>query len=195
MTSGSNIRLIGTNVNAGQHIAIDAAGDLLVSAAIDQSFTQYTSTRKGSVTQSSKNIGSNTQEAVASNLNANGSMSINSGGNVAVVGSNLIATDTLTIGNQTIAKDDSGQTLQNESGQFVNENGEQVGNVTVTTQELTNEEWHEESSGLRGIFKDIAGGLTLIAGAVGIDAEIEVGRSTSEQNTEGYAAVLNRSSN
>ncbi|MFY0639798.1 MAG: hemagglutinin repeat-containing protein [Bermanella sp.] len=190
LSSGNDISLIGSDVNAGQHIGIDAAGDLLVSAAVNESFNQYTKVKKGSLTQSSQNKGSNTQEAVASNLNANGSMSINSGGNVAVVGSNLSATDTLTIGNSTIAKDSNGQVLKNDNGQFVNEQGEQVGNVSVTTQELTNETWNEKSSGLRGVLKDIAGGISLMVGTmtaaagIPVDAEIEVGRSSVDRTHE-----------
>jgi filamentous hemagglutinin len=184
IASGADVVLHGTDVSAGEHVAIDAAGDLLVTAAIDNFYEHYTKTKKGSISQSAKNVGSKTKEAVATNLTAGGSMSINSGGNVAVVGSNLTAKDTLTIGNSIIAKDESGNTLQNENGQFVNESGEQVGNVTLTTQELTNEEWHEESSGLRGVFKDIAGGLSFVAGSFGIDAEIEVGRSTETRTKE-----------
>lgn len=188
MSSGNDISIIGSDVNAGQHIGIDAAGDLLVAAAVNQSFDQYTKTKKGSLTVSSKNIGSKTQEAVASNLNAGGSMSINSGGNVSVVGSNLAATDTLTIGNQIIAKNEDGQTLQNEQGQYVNEQGEQVGNVTVTTQELTNESWSESSSGLRGPAKDLVKGISVLTGTMtstmGLDMEIEVGRSTTDRSTQ-----------
>lgn len=188
MSSGNDISIIGSDVNAGQHIGIDAAGDLLVAAAVNQSFDQYTKTKKGSLTVSSKNIGSKTQEAVASNLNAGGSMSINSGGNVSVVGSNLAATDRLTIGNQIIAKNEDGQTLQNEQGQYVNEQGEQVGNVTVTTQELTNESWSESSSGLRGPAKDLVKGISVLTGTMtstmGLDMEIEVGRSTTDRSTQ-----------
>ncbi|EAT13800.1 filamentous hemagglutinin N-terminal domain-containing protein [Bermanella marisrubri] len=188
--SGGNTALVGSTIEAGENVNLDATGDLLVSAAVNDSFNQYTKTKKGSFTQSSQNKGAKTQEAIASSISAGTNLNINTAGNVTVKGSDLSAQETMTIGDDVIAQSQDGSAQLSPDGQFVNQEGEQVGNVTVTTQELKNESWNEKSSGFSGILKDIASGVSLMVSSVAatagipVDAEIEVGSSSSERSQQ-----------
>ncbi|MFT2098818.1 hemagglutinin repeat-containing protein [Marinomonas sp. 2405UD66-6] len=115
-----------------------------------------------------------TQTAVGSGFVANGDISIQSGENITLEDAELSAGDTLALaagGNDAVA------VTQNAQGNYVNADGEVVGNITLGTQELHNSEWSESSSGFRGVLKDVVKSFAIVAASVGVEGEIKVGES------------------
>ncbi|MBD5772104.1 hemagglutinin repeat-containing protein [Marinomonas sp. SM2066] len=74
-----------------------------------------------------------TQTAVGSGLVANGNVSVQSGENITLEGAELSSGETLSLG---AGNDGATAVTQNENGDYVNESGDVVGNITLATQEL-----------------------------------------------------------
>ncbi|WP_231908912.1 hemagglutinin repeat-containing protein [Marinomonas sp. TW1] len=172
IASGVDILLEGSKANAEGDISVQAAGDIELLSAVDQSSQRYQKQKKGTFKVKAKDKGSIKQTAVTSDLVGGGNISLDSGSNITLEGATLAANDTLSIGTDAVT--------QNANGQYVNDKGELAGNVTVTTQALESSEWSESSSSFRGVFKDLAKGLAVVAsvGTAGlVHGEIKVGES------------------
>ncbi|WP_220032601.1 hemagglutinin repeat-containing protein [Marinomonas alcarazii] len=176
MVSGSDILLSGTKASAAGNIGLQAVGGIQLLSAVDQTSSQYQEQKKGSFKVKAKDQGSIKQTAVTSEL-AGANISLTSGSSIALQGATLSANNTLSMGAatgtlQAVTKD--------TDGNYINDKGEQVGNVTVGTQALQSSEWSKSSSGFRGIFKDLAKGLAVVA-AVGtgglVHGDIKVGEA------------------
>ncbi|WP_223449907.1 MULTISPECIES: hemagglutinin repeat-containing protein [unclassified Pseudomonas] len=109
--AGQDLTLVASNVKATQNVALDAAGDINVLSAKDESASFYSKKSKGSFGRSkskqsesydSTNIASVVEAGQNLTLNttrkADGSMSINGGRDVTVIGSQLKAGEDLMIG-------------------------------------------------------------------------------------------------
>jgi filamentous hemagglutinin len=196
ITSGANILLSGTKATANGNIDLDAKGDIQLLSAVDQTSSRYQEQKKGSFKVKAKDQGSIKQTAVTSELFANGTsgqgnIALKSGNNINLEGATLAANDTLSMGagsetQQAVTKD--------ANGHYVNAEGTLAGNVTVGTQALQSSEWNESSSGYRGILKDVARSVSVVASNMGMDGEIKVGESratrteTLKQQTSTLAA-------
>ncbi|GAB3476828.1 hypothetical protein GCM10027340_04060 [Marinomonas epiphytica] len=182
ITSGADIILSGSKATAAGGIDLQAQGDIQLLSAVDQSSSRYQEQKKGTFKVKAKDQGSITQTAVTSDLVANGTsgdgdIALASGNNITLEGATLAANDTLSMG----AGSDSLQAVtQNADGNYVSANGAQVGNVIVGSKALQSSEWSESSSGFRGIFKDLAKGLAVVA-AIGtgglVHGDIKVGEA------------------
>jgi filamentous hemagglutinin len=165
MVSGADILLSGTKAKAAGSIGLQAVGDIQLLSAVDQTSSRYQEQKKGTFKVKAKDQGSIKQTAVTSDLIANGTsgegnIALTSGRNITLEGATLAANDTLSMG----AGSGSLQAVtQNADGNYVSANGAQVGNVTVGSKALQSSEWSESSSGFRGIFKDLAKGLAVVA--------------------------------
>ena len=196
ITSGANILLSGTKATANGNIDLDAKGDIQLLSAVDQMSSRYQEQKKGTFKVKAKDQGSIKQTAVTSELFANGTsgqgnIALKSGNNINLEGATLAANDTLSMGagsetQQAVTKD--------ANGHYVNAEGTLAGNVTVGTQALQNSEWNESSSGYRGILKDVARSVSVVASSMGVKGEIKVGEShatrtdTLKQQTSTLAA-------
>ncbi|AWY00620.1 hypothetical protein A8139_11960 [Marinomonas primoryensis] len=194
ITSGANILLSGTKATANGNIDLEAEGDIQLLSAVDQTSSRYQEQKKGTFKVKAKDQGSIKQTAVTSELIANGTsgdgnIALTSGRNITLEGATLAANDTLSMG----ASTDTQETVsQDANGNYVNALGEQVGNVTVGTQALQSSEWNESSSGYRGILKDVARSVSVVASNMGMDGEIKVGesRATRTETLKQQASTL-----
>ncbi|PBQ18868.1 filamentous hemagglutinin, partial [Pseudomonas congelans] len=111
LQAGQNLDVIASRINAGSNIALDAAQDLTIASAQDESSYFYAKKSKGSFGRSSsKQQESYDSTNVASVINAgqdltinaskaaDGSVSINGGHDVSVIGSRLSAGNDLILG-------------------------------------------------------------------------------------------------
>nr|WP_249721845.1 hemagglutinin repeat-containing protein [Pseudomonas syringae] len=111
LQAGQNLDIIASRINAGSNIALDAAHDLTIASAQDESSYFYAKKSKGSFGRSSsKQQESYESNNVASVINAgqdltinttkaaDGSISINGGHDVSVIGSRLSAGNDLVLG-------------------------------------------------------------------------------------------------
>ncbi|WP_241490108.1 hemagglutinin repeat-containing protein, partial [Pseudomonas syringae] len=111
LQAGQNLDIIASRINAGSNIALDAAHDLTIASAQDESSYFYAKKSKGSFGRSSsKQQESYDSSNVASVINAgqdltinttkaaDGSVSINGGHDVSVIGSRLSAGNDLVLG-------------------------------------------------------------------------------------------------
>lgn len=200
----NDIYLEGSTIDVEGTADVDAGGNFTMVAGISQESESMSKSTKGVATQSAQQKGYVKQTAVKSGITSGGDMTIEAGGDITLVGSDLSVGQTqsddgnvvglgeceitgkcadrpvLTIGRDTIARDENGQILKDENGNFITTEGG-TANVTFTTQELRNEEWNEKSSGLSGAFGKLANGLMAVAGVFGIKTEIEIGKSTTER--------------
>jgi filamentous hemagglutinin len=196
ITSGANILLSGTKATANGNIDLDAKGDIQLLSAVDQTSSRYQEQKKGSFKVKTKDQGSIKQTAVTSELFANGTsgqgnITLKSGNNINLEGATLAANDTLFMGAGTETQE---VVTKDANGHYVNAEGTLAGNVTVGTQALQSSEWNESSSGYRGILKDFAKSVSVVASNMGMDGEIKVGEShatrtdTLKQQTSTLAA-------
>ena len=111
LQAGQNLDIIASRINAGSNIALDAAHDLTIASAQDESSYFYAKKSKGSFGRSSsKQQESYESNNVASVINAgqdltinttkaaDGSVSINGGHDVSIIGSRLSAGNDLVLG-------------------------------------------------------------------------------------------------
>ncbi|MBI6799355.1 hemagglutinin repeat-containing protein, partial [Pseudomonas syringae] len=111
LQAGQNLDIIASRINAGSNIALDAAQDLTIASAQDESSYFYAKKSKGSFGRSSsKQQESYDSSNVASVINAgqdltinttkaaDGSVSINGGHDVSIIGSRLSAGNDLVLG-------------------------------------------------------------------------------------------------
>ncbi|WP_259640335.1 hemagglutinin repeat-containing protein [Pseudomonas syringae] len=111
LQAGQNLDIIASRINAGSNVALDAAQDLTIASAQDESSYFYAKKSKGSFGRSSsKQQESYDSSNVASVINAgqdltinttkaaDGSVSINGGHDVSVIGSRLSAGNDLILG-------------------------------------------------------------------------------------------------
>ncbi len=196
ITSGANILLSGTKATANGNIDLEAEGDIQLLSAVDQTSSRYQEQKKGSFKVKAKDQGTIKQIAVTSELFANGTsgqgnITLKSGNNINLEGATLAANDTLFMGAGTESQE---AVTKDANGHYVNAEGTLAGNVTVGTQALQSSEWNESSSGFRGILKDLARGVSVVASSMGIKGEIKVGEShatrtdTLQQQTSTLAA-------
>ncbi|WP_392383827.1 hemagglutinin repeat-containing protein [Marinomonas primoryensis] len=165
-------------------------------SAVDQTSSRYQEQKKGSFKVKAKDQGSIKQIAVTSELFANGTsgqgnITLKSGNNINLEGATLVANDTLFMG---AGSETQEAVTKDANGHYVNADGTLAGNITVGTQALQSSEWNESSSGFRGILKDLARGVSVVASNMGMDGEIKVGESratrteTLKQQTSTLAA-------
>jgi filamentous hemagglutinin len=196
ITSGANILLSGTKATANGSIGLQAVGDIQLLSAVDQTSSRYQEQKKGSFKVKTKDQGSIKQTAVTSELFANGTsgqgnIALKSGNNINLEGATLAANDTLSMG---AGSETQEAVTKDANGHYVNAEGTLAGNVTVGTQALQSSEWNESSSGYRGILKDVARSVSVVASNMGMDGEIKVGESratrteTLKQQTSTLAA-------
>jgi len=184
ISSGSDLLLSASNVKAGGDVSLQAKGSIDLLSAVDQNASRTQRQSKGIFKVSASDRGFNTQTAVESSVTGDGNVSLDSGQNIILQGATLAAQDTLSMGTQAVTKD--------ANGDYVNLDGDKVGNVNITTQALQNKSWDKSSSGFRGIFKDIAKGLVVAASTIGASATINIGHAdaTNTQTTTQQASNL-----
>jgi len=193
-SSGNDLILYGSTANAEGSIDAKAGGDVQLLAAVDQASESYYSKKKSTFKVKIKSSGSVTQTAVASGFTSNnGDVSVEADGNITTEGATLASTNgTLSLG--TGGAGAQAATLD-ENGNYVNENGDAIGNITLGTKELHNSSWSESSSSLRGGLDKMMTGITALAAyATGgmslfIPYEIEVGKSDSTRTESTIHAV------
>ena len=200
ITTGNDLTLYGSTAQAEGSIDVDAGGDIQLLAAVNQESESYQSEKKGTFKVKTKSSGSVEQTAVVSGFTSNnGDLSVEADGNISTEGATLASTNgTLSLGAGGAGAEAA--TLD-ENGNYVNENGDAIGNITLGTKELHNSSWSESSSSLRGGLNKMMTGLTALAAyATGgmslfIPYEIEVGRSDSTRTDSTIHAVTTVNTN
>ncbi|TBR43814.1 filamentous hemagglutinin N-terminal domain-containing protein [Marinomonas agarivorans] len=188
IVSGSDVTLYGsTATTTDGDIDVEAEGDVNLLAAVDQTSSRYQYEKKGSFRVKNKDQGSVKQTAVESALVAGsqngkgGDITVKADDSILLEGATLDSSETLALS----TKGNSASVVsKNSDGDFVTESGEQVGNVTVSTQELHNQEWNQSSSGYRGIAKDLMKGIAAVASVVSDDVEIKIGEAHETRREE-----------
>ncbi|WP_157203893.1 hemagglutinin repeat-containing protein [Marinomonas sp. SBI8L] len=201
LNSGGNITIqsfddvlfAASNANAGGDVTVSAAGNIDLLSEVDQTSYQQASSTKRSFSQSTRNSGFVDQSAASSSINALGNIQLNSGNNVLLEGADLLAGNQLSIGGQAIAQTATGDLIEDSLGNLLTQDGTKANDVTITTQALEDKSWNKKSSGLRGAFADLAKGVAVIAGNMGIKTEIEIGSGTSSstQTTTQRGSTIN----
>ncbi len=178
------IKLVGATVKAKDKIKIKAK-DVLISAGISDSSSDKQTQEDGLIKSKSERQGRYQQTAVASLLEGTGGIEIDStGGNVAILGSELKSANDIKFGSAAIKKGKDGKALLDKNGQYITEDGQGIKNLTIGTVELQDKTWHEKSEGYKGIFKQIAKATSIGLGVMGIKNQIKLSESERESTTK-----------
>jgi Extended Signal Peptide of Type V secretion system/Hemagglutinin repeat len=106
-------------------------------------------------------------------------------GDMQVVGAQLQATDTLSLGAVKVKRDASGNPVKDANGQYVADDGAAVQNLRVSGLELANKSWSEDTSGYKGPIKDLMKGVAQVASNLtqqDIQIELSSGSKSSTEN-------------
>lgn len=178
LSSGQNLLAYGSTVQAGGNVTIDAAENIKLIAAVDQENYAYQEKKENAVKYSNESHGYQQQNAISSSVNSGGDLSLNTAGNIHLLGSELQAEGDMIIG---------GNILTKASQATVTTTGSGAENVIVDTIELTNEQWHEKSKGFKGPVKELIKaasiGFAMMMGGV-IDAPAMEVASSQELRTQ-----------
>ena len=177
ITSGNDLILNGSTAKADGSIEVDAIGNVELLAVVDESTESSNYQKKSSYKFKNKSEGSIEQSSVGSGLIANEDLTVQSGESITLEASTLSSNDTLSLATNGSAS--NSPVTQDENGNYVTADGVVTGDITVTTQALTNTSWDESSSGYRGVFKELATLAAVTAGSLGIKSEIKISESDS----------------
>ncbi|UZE96642.1 hemagglutinin repeat-containing protein [Alkalimarinus alittae] len=144
LSSGQNLLAYGSTVQAVGNVTIDAAENIKLIAAVDQENYAYQEKKENAVKYSNESHGYQQQNAISSSINSGGDLTVNTVGNIHLLGSELQAEGDMIIG---------GSALTKASQASIATTGAE--NVIVDTIELTNEQWHEKSKGFKGPVKEL----------------------------------------
>ena len=115
-----------------------------------------------------------TQTAIESGLVANGNVTVQSDESINLEGATLSSGEILAL---SATGEEAQNVTLNEDGNYVNADGELVGNITLGTQELHSSSWDESSSSYRGIAKELVKFTTFVAASTFMKVEVEIGKS------------------
>ncbi|MBD5772106.1 hemagglutinin repeat-containing protein [Marinomonas colpomeniae] len=128
---------------------------------------------------------------------------VSTGGNVSVTADDNITLEGATLSSSEILSlaaggNDAEAVTQNSAGDYINADGEEVGDINITTQALTNTSYSESSSGFRGILKDMVKGFSVLASTLTlgvVHGDIAVGESESVRSEYTTQQASNLQSN
>ena len=192
LTAANEIKLKGSNINADGNVDAYAENGITIEAGISQQTDTKLREDSNAARNATTDKGAITQTAVAAGISSGGSLTLDTNGDVNLLGSNLNSTGDMVIGDFDVLLDDNGNPVVNDHGQFVAADGSTVGNVNIGTVELVDESWSVRESSLKGPLQDLATGLavvssltgtsTLLKGA-GIDTDLTVATSEETRTT------------
>ena len=174
LNARNDMTLVGADVSAGGNATLNAENNILITAGINQDSYSKEKSGSGVATTSAQQKGHVKQEAVGSTINSGGNLQINSnGGDVAILASQISADNNITLGDTNLLRDENGAPVLDDNGQFISADGSSIGNLTVGTVELKDEEWNVKQSGLKGPLKNLASAAMFVAGSMGVTSQLE----------------------
>ncbi|MCB2424837.1 hemagglutinin repeat-containing protein [Thalassolituus alkanivorans] len=192
LNARNDMTLVGADVSAGGNATLNAENNILITAGINQDSYSKEKSGSGVATTSAQQKGHVKQEAVGSTIRAGGgagqgcanaesagctgsaNLQINSnGGDVAILASSVAAENNITLGDTNLLRDENGAPVLDDNGQFISADGSSIGNLTVGTVELKDEEWNVKQSGLKGPLKNLASAAMFVAGSMGVTSQLE----------------------
>ncbi|MBE0483843.1 MAG: hemagglutinin repeat-containing protein [Bacterioplanes sp.] len=85
----------------------------------------------------------------------------------------VFAENNITLGATNLLRDENGAPVLDDSGQYVTADGSSIGNLTIGTVALRDEEWDVKSTSLRGPLKELATAVMFVAGSMGVTSQLE----------------------
>ena len=184
-TQQGDITATHLKAQAGENIQIHAQqGNVTLNSAIDESSHSSTSEKKNFATYNNRQTGYINQEVAQTQLTAGKNVDINAGKNIELQANDVKAGQSIYVGN-TLMQRQADDTLKAADGLLMPEN------VKLSTVETHDQQWDEQQSGYRGVFKELvkvaevglAGVKSLFPG-VNVDTKLTVGETSSQRDEQ-----------
>ncbi|TBW46418.1 hypothetical protein EZI54_23185 [Marinobacter halodurans] len=147
--------------------------------AIDQQQENVRKSEKNSVRRKDEIRGYHHESAVKAQIASGGDLSLDSGRDIQVTGSDLVADDALRIGDHVV---------EHAGDDYRTASGDRVENLTVDALALKNEDWAEKSRSFTGVMKALSQvAAYTVAGVMGVGADtpaIELGRRKADRTQQ-----------
>ncbi|RZG78532.1 filamentous hemagglutinin N-terminal domain-containing protein [Acinetobacter sp. WCHAc060033] len=184
-TQQGDITATHLKAQAEENIQIHAQqGNVTLNSAIDENSHSSTSEKKNFATYNNRQTGYINQEVAQTQLTAGKNVDINAGKNIELQANDVKAGQNIYVGNTLMQRQADG-TLKAADGSLMPEN------VKLSTVETHDQQWDEQQSGYRGVFKELvkvaevglAGVKSLFPG-VNVDTKLTVGETSSQRDEQ-----------
>ena len=175
------VAVLASTGHGEQGVTVNAGTDVRIESGVNAEYERTLIIKKNAARVKTTDKGTETQTLAEARLTSGGDLSINANGNMLLVGAGLEAGEELRLGGVSVATDESGNMLLDETGMPVVLSGG-LNNIIIDTVALEDRSWNVTTRELRGPIKAIAemqnfvvDAMTLgISGATGVDANITI---------------------
>ncbi len=146
-----NIHIKGSTIIVSNgDLALNAANKITIENAIDSSFKESSSNKKNETMKSFSNAVDYIERSVAARINAN-NITMQSGGDTVIQGSDINSKNNLMIGSFTIAQNSDGSYQKDGNGNYVTISGATVDNLIIKDAEVQQYHYAQNGNGYSGI--------------------------------------------
>ncbi|MCK5873634.1 MAG: DUF637 domain-containing protein [Alcanivoracaceae bacterium] len=188
---GGEVAILASTGHGEQGVTVNAGTDVRIESGINTEYERTLIIKKNAARVKTKDKGSHTESLAVAGLSSGGDLDINADGNMFMAGAALEAGDALRLGGVSVATDETGNMLLDETGMPVVLSGG-LNNIIIDTVALEDRSWNVTTRELRAPIKAIAemqnfivDAMTLgVSGATGIDANITIKDERGHQSSQ-----------